>query len=70
MKIETYWDDIETYYVTFLIDNGNRKIDKLIAIKNDMPIEEIHKTIEKNFFGVEKILHVDHWGSGLLLKDK
>lgn len=69
MSIENYWEDVETYYIEFLTDNGTRRIDKLIVVKSEISTDDIYRMIRIKFSRVEKILHVDHWGAGLLLKE-
>lgn len=69
MKIEDYWEDINTYYIEFLTGNFSRKISKVISISGDPSIKEIESIIYKYFKKVDKVIRIEFWEEGLLLKN-
>ncbi|MDZ5760706.1 hypothetical protein RAK27_18855 [Carnobacterium maltaromaticum] len=69
MRIEDCWEDKIVYYISFLTLD-----DRKIFVTIFLPIEvtkkqDIIKIIMANFNNVKKVLTIDDWGSGLLLKD-
>lgn len=69
MRIEDYWEDISTYYIEFLTGNFSRKISKVISISGDPSVEEIESIIYKYFKKVDKVIRIEFWEEGLLLKN-
>ncbi|MEG2292779.1 MAG: hypothetical protein RR936_04055 [Carnobacterium sp.] len=69
MKIEDHWNDVEIYYVEFIVKqkNHNRIIRKTIVVdcENDYNIQEI---IGNKFNNVIEINCIDSMGDGLCLK--
>lgn len=68
MRIEDYWEDITTYYIEFLTENFSRKISKVISVSGEKSHQEIENIIHTHFKKVDKVIRIDFWEYGLLLK--
>lgn len=68
MRIEDCWEDRIAYYISFLTLD-ERKIFLMIMLPCEITEEQaIKEIIMKNFNGVKKVLTIDEYGLGLLLK--
>ncbi|CAD5900449.1 conserved hypothetical protein [Carnobacterium maltaromaticum] len=70
MKIEDYWEDINTYYIEFLTGKYSRKISKILSFSGNPSVEEIESIIYTYFKKVDKVIVIEFWEEGLLLKNK
>lgn len=68
MRIEDFWIDMFSYYVTFLT-NENVKITKLLFLPvHQIEQEEICNIIKDKFYNVHQVLLIEEWEEGLALK--
>lgn len=68
MKIEDFWSDMYSVYVVFLT-NDNRTIRKtLYFYEEQVKRDEISEVIMRKFNNVNKIISIDEWDVGLVLK--
>lgn len=69
MKIEDYWNDVEVYYIEFVVQQRSiqRTVTKIVVFdyENEESLEEL---VKKNFKNVVKINFIDSIGDGLQLK--
>lgn len=69
MRIEDYWDDVEVYYVEFVVQliDIKKTMNKIVVF--DYEIEAtIPELIQKKFKNVIQINFIDNIGEGLHLK--
>lgn len=70
MRIEDCWEDKIAYYISFLTLD-ERKIFLMIFLPIDVTKEQdIKEIIITNFNSVKKVLTIDEWSLGLLLKNE
>lgn len=68
MKIEDFWLDMYCVHVVFLT-NDNRKINKTLCFYEDqVNQDEISNIVMQKFGNVNKVISIDEWGEGLVLK--
>ncbi|MGO2962838.1 MAG: hypothetical protein ACTIDE_09545 [Carnobacterium maltaromaticum] len=69
MRIEDCWEDKVIYYISFLTFD-ERRIFLTVFLPMEVTKEkDIREIIMTNFNSVKKVLTIDEWGAGLLLKD-
>lgn len=69
MKIEDYWNDVEIYYIEFVVQQRDiqRTMTKIVVF--DYEIEAtVPELIQKKFKNVIQIKFIDNIGDGLHLK--
>lgn len=69
MKIEDYWNDVEIYYIEFVVQQKSiqRTVTKIVIFDFEWE-ESLEKLIRKNFKNVVQINFIDSIGNGLQLK--
>lgn len=68
MRVEDFWLDMYSVYAVFLT-NDNREIKKtLYFYEGQVNREEISEVIMRTFENVSKVVSIDEWDEGLVLK--
>lgn len=68
MRVEDFWLDMYSVYVVFLT-NDNREIKKtLYFYEGQVNRDEISEVIMRTFKNVNRVVSIDEWDQGLVLK--
>lgn len=71
MKIEDHWNDVEIYYIEFVVQQRDiqRTITKIVVFDFNSK-DKVKELIQKNFKNVVQINFIDNIGDGLHLKNE
>lgn len=69
MKIEDFWEDRKSYYISFL-STENVVVNRLVLLSPEIEKNsEVEKLIYSSFGKVKKVLRIEEWDDALLFKE-